>query len=281
MRKALAIDLDGTLLSSSKEIAAETLSAILELADQGYLVILSTARPVRAVKLALPDWFEEFYWVTCNGAWILRNGQVIHRTEIPFDETSNLAQELIYRGLWVQIEAEDTFYSDREPMPGFVGEYKPLSEYKVGDACKILVSVASDSEISQVRVLLPVHLSMVVTDGGGLIQIARRECGKLNAVKRILEKESIEFENLIAFGDDNNDIDLLDAAGFGVAMENATREVLEIADYVTKSNEEDGVEVEVGKTTYYCLECALQKGYAFSKEEKGERIITFFPEPDY
>lgn len=47
------------------------------------------------------------------------------------------------------------------------------------------------------------------------------------------------------------------------------------------TNEEDGVEVEQGKTTYYCVECALQKGYAYSKEEKGETIITFFPEPDY
>jgi hydroxymethylpyrimidine pyrophosphatase-like HAD family hydrolase len=51
LRKALAIDLDGTLLSSSKEIGAETLSTIRKLADQGYLVIVSTARPVRAVKL--------------------------------------------------------------------------------------------------------------------------------------------------------------------------------------------------------------------------------------
>ncbi|MFC2041362.1 hypothetical protein ACFLTY_03455 [Chloroflexota bacterium] len=42
-------------------------------------------------------------------------------------------------------------------------------------------------------------------------------------------------------------------------------------------DEEEGVEVEAGKTTYYCVECALKKGYAYYKEEKGERTLTFFP----
>jgi hypothetical protein len=45
-------------------------------------------------------------------------------------------------------------------------------------------------------------------------------------------------------------------------------------------NEEGGVEVEKGKAVHYCVECALKKGYAHYKEDKGERILTFFPEPD-
>jgi len=46
-------------------------------------------------------------------------------------------------------------------------------------------------------------------------------------------------------------------------------------------DEEDGIEVEKGKIVHYCVECALQKGYAYYKEEKGERILTFFPKPEY
>ena len=46
------------------------------------------------------------------------------------------------------------------------------------------------------------------------------------------------------------------------------------------TNEEDGVEVEKGKTVHYCIKCALEKGYARYKDEKGERILTFFSEPD-
>lgn len=46
-------------------------------------------------------------------------------------------------------------------------------------------------------------------------------------------------------------------------------------------DEENGIEVESGKTMHYCVECALQKGYAYYKVEKNERILTFFPEPNY
>jgi len=45
--------------------------------------------------------------------------------------------------------------------------------------------------------------------------------------------------------------------------------------------EEDGIEVEKGKTVHYCAECALQKGYAYYKEERTERILTFFPQAEY
>ena len=45
-------------------------------------------------------------------------------------------------------------------------------------------------------------------------------------------------------------------------------------------DEKDGVEVEKGETVHYCINCALEKGYAYYKEQKGERILTFFPEPD-
>ncbi len=46
-------------------------------------------------------------------------------------------------------------------------------------------------------------------------------------------------------------------------------------------DEEKGVEVKKGQTVYYCVECALKKGYAHYREEKGEKILTFFPEPEY
>lgn len=46
-------------------------------------------------------------------------------------------------------------------------------------------------------------------------------------------------------------------------------------------DEEKGVEMEKGQTVSYCVDCALKKGYAHYKEEKGEKILTFFPEPEY
>jgi len=241
MARVLAIDLDGTLLSSRGEAFPDALARIRELSSRGWLVIICTARPVRAVKLLLPDGFGEDYWATCNGAWIVEQGVVVARTEMPFRETARLVENLLARGLWVQVEANDTLYSDRQPVPGFVGEYRPLWEYGGSDACKVLVNVSTSSQIREVSELLPDHLSMVVTDGATLVQVAHRDCTKLNAVGRICSMEGLGLEDVVAFGDDHNDTELIRAAGLGVAMANAAPAVLEVADRVAGSNDENGV----------------------------------------
>jgi hydroxymethylpyrimidine pyrophosphatase-like HAD family hydrolase len=88
---------------------------------------------------------------------------------------------------------------------------------------------------------MPAECAYVVTDGGRLVQIAHRECNKLNGVKVVLDREGIELDRVIAFGDDRNDIPLVMGAGCGVAMGNAIEELQKVADCITASNDEDGV----------------------------------------
>ena len=76
-RTAVAIDLDGTLLDSSRSIGQLSLEMIGKVLQQGWVVIISTARPVRGIRQAVPQWFGDFYWVACNGAWMLKNEQII------------------------------------------------------------------------------------------------------------------------------------------------------------------------------------------------------------
>ena len=144
-------------------------------------------------------------------------------------------------GLKVRIEANDTFYIDSLAEPSSDGTVMPLREYQGHDACKILARVDSDEQIALIRTNLDDHLSMVVTDGDTLVQVARKDCGKLNAVQAVLSMEGLGLQDLLAFGDDNNDTDLLRAAGVGIAMANGTPGALSAADYVTKSNDENGV----------------------------------------
>lgn len=239
--KAISLDLDGTLLSSAKTISGESLQTIRELHEKRCLIIISTARPLRAVSCQLPEWFRSFYWITCNGAWILRDGAVLVRNEIPHDEVRSLVNSLTQHGLWAQIEADDTYYSDKPPLFGFPADCPPLSAFKTGNACKLLVTLSSAGELDALRRLMPDTLSWVVTNDGALAQISRRDCGKLEAVRQVLTLEGTPMNTLIAFGDDNNDTELIRAAGLGVAMRNATPEVLDAADHVTASNDDDGV----------------------------------------
>ncbi|MBG7616863.1 MAG: hypothetical protein IZT57_00630 [Chloroflexi bacterium] len=65
----------------------------------------------------------------------------------------------------------------------------------------------------------------------------------------------------------------------GVTCEKCSKVILYPERYLA-TDEEKGVEVDKGKTVHYCVECALEKGYAHYKEAKGEKILTFFPEPE-
>jgi 5-amino-6-(5-phospho-D-ribitylamino)uracil phosphatase len=240
VRRAIAIDLDGTLLDSARGIGALSLRMIERAASLGWVIIISTARPVRAIKLALPEMFRDFYWAACNGAWVLRAGEIIRRTEIPGQTARRLVAALGGQRLRVLVEAEDRMFAN-QALPAGWGECYPLEQFRDANVCKVLVDIRSPEELDTIRRVIPPECAYVVTDGGELAQIAHQECNKLNAVKFILDREGVALSETIAFGDDNNDIELVQAVGCGVAMGNATARLKAIADHVTLTNDEDGV----------------------------------------
>ncbi|MCL2548660.1 MAG: HAD family hydrolase, partial [Symbiobacteriaceae bacterium] len=92
--------------------------------------------------------------------------------------------------------------------------------------------------------LITQHLSMemyLVVDRVGFAMIMHREATKAAAVAELARIWGIDAADIVAFGDDLNDIDMLNHAGVGVAMGNAVEEVKAIADYICPSNEEDGL----------------------------------------
>ena len=80
-----------------------------------------------------------------------------------------------------------------------------------------------------------------VTGGGHNLEISQKTASKGNALRMFAERMGVDVAQTMAFGDTQNDISMIRAAGFGVAMGNATEDVKEAADYVTRTNEEDGV----------------------------------------
>lgn len=238
---AIAVDLDGTLLNSQRMLSARNSAVILKAAELGWTVIISTARPVRTIKLALPATFHCFYWAACNGAWLLKDGRILQRREIPHEMANRLISLLASRQRHFAVEADDLFFTDCAVPPGFIGDFYPLAKLGHRDACKIIVKVASKDEARSVQEMLPENCVAVITDNGSLVQVSHAHGNKLAAVACALEQEGVALENTIAFGDDNNDISLLEAVGCGVAMGNGTAELKAVADHVGLTNDEDGV----------------------------------------
>jgi Cof subfamily protein (haloacid dehalogenase superfamily) len=240
-KKAIIIDLDGTLLNSKKQVSDYDISMINKCQNEKNVIIIATARPYRTVISRLPGDFLPSYYVLCNGAWIINSGKIVFRHEIEKEIVELVCKDLKKNNYNPMIEANDTFFADGSNESWFEGDIKRFDEYPAISACKILVYCKDGLEESKIKSIVPEDLTYVITDNRTLLQISAKNCTKVTACEEILKLENIEWENTYAFGDDNNDIPVFKRCGFPIAMKNATEELKTIAKYVTDTNDNSGV----------------------------------------
>ena len=240
-KKAIIIDLDGTLLNSKKQVSDYDISMINECQKENDVIIIATARPYRTVISRLPDGFLPSYYVLCNGAWIIKSGKIVFRHEMERQLVELVCKDLKLNGYNPMIEADDAFFADGSNESWFEGDIKRFDEYPAISACKILVYCKDGLEEAKIKSIVPEELTYVITDNGTLLQISAKNCTKVTACAEILKKEDIEWENTYAFGDDNNDIPVFKRCGFPIAMKNATEELKTISKWITDTNDNNGV----------------------------------------
>ncbi|MGG2065540.1 HAD family hydrolase [Bacillus sp. S14(2024)] len=247
--QGIVLDLDGTLLNSKKEVSKRNVQAILECYRQGITVIFATARPPRSVKAFLPQELQEIGAIVYyNGALIIDNTSE-YRQHYPIEST--VTNEIIeyviahHSEACLSIESEDTWYSNKtldysKAMNAVVNPIVvSLDDLKIIKASKLLITQYPYYE--KLHKQFEHRVSTVCTDSGTLIQIMAKDVSKKQAIMDICVQNHIPMNNIMAFGDDWNDLDLFHACGFPIAMENAIHELKEMAYFVTNSNDEDGV----------------------------------------
>ncbi len=241
MKKAVIIDLDGTLFNNHRAVSDVNRAVLRRCRELGILIIIATARPLRTVMHCIPAETYDDYIVLCNGAWIVRRSKVLLRNELPPAVVKTLVEKLLLLGYAPAIEANDCFYTDGKLAHGFIDSYFPLHSYSDVAACKVLAYVENGVDAQRVARALGADVSYVITDNNTLLQISAPDCSKLSACITILQAEGISLAGTYAFGDDNNDISLFEAVGCGIAMANGTSALQGVAKYITESNENDGV----------------------------------------
>jgi Cof subfamily protein (haloacid dehalogenase superfamily) len=246
-RKAIIIDLDGTLFNSNKEISEFNSSRLRECNELNHITIIATARPLRTVINRIPGDFKLFYIVLCNGAWIIKDNQLIHRDEICAADVKRICNELSRAGYYPMIEANDTFFSDDKEKSWLEGKIFPFSEYNCIDACKILVFRADGIDETEIDRIIADDFTKVITDRGTLLQISKKGCTKVSACEVILQMEGIDWKDTFAFGDDTNDLPIFRKAEYPIAMGNASEELKSEAKWITGTNDENGVGMAIDR----------------------------------
>ena len=268
--KMIAVDLDETLLDSNKVFTEYSRRVIREALEQGIIVLPATGRPASGVPRELMEFPGIRYALTSNGARVLdlQEGKVLYERLIPFEQGKKLLEilkkfdallEIYYEGIGYA-GAEDlkriVQYMPSAPMAQYVvNTRRPVEdvwemycrEHRPTDKIQALFADLDEKEkaFAEVREKLPeIEICGALWNN---LEANQKEARKGIALIRLGEILEIPAENIMACGDGSNDIEMIREAGFGVAMSNAIDEVKAAADYVTLSNDEDGVAKAIEK----------------------------------
>lgn len=266
MIKLLALDMDGTLLDDQKEIPQAHIETIHQAIEVGVKLVLCTGRPLVGVK----PYYEKLGLSQENEYIIVDNGCAIHQTSdwslVDWRELSSEDVGYLY-SLAQQSDVQLTLFDEERYL--VVGE-KP-SPTVTHDASLVFTTPTEisleDASSGRHRMFQAMFLGtpdqvdafeeafapeLIQHFSGVRSQPVIYEAmpmgvTKAFALERLAEKLGIQAEEIMAIGDANNDIEMLQFAGIGVAMGNASDYVKSLADAVTDSNEENGVATAVAK----------------------------------
>lgn len=263
MYKLIAIDMDGTLLKEDKTISRETFKAIEKATDKGIKVILATGRPLEGIKPYLKKlnlMKDNDYALVFNGALVQNTStdEIIVRNTLKGSDYKYLYE--ISKSLNVNIHA----FSKEGCITPKLSKYTEVEGNinKIPITIKAVEDVDNDEYIMKVMMIdepeildkainaLPKELYekyTVVRSTPYFLEFLNKSSNKGEGVKALANVLNIKREEVMCIGDAGNDLHMLEYAGLGVAMGNAYEEAKEVADFVTKTNEEDGVAYAITK----------------------------------
>jgi 5-amino-6-(5-phospho-D-ribitylamino)uracil phosphatase len=252
--RLVALDVDGTLLRPDKSISPRVARAIAS-ASARVPVVLASARPPRSLRAIHEALGLGSLQVNYNGAmvWDRIAERVVSHSPMDAARCAQVVSEArsLVDYAVLSVEHADRWYTDRLDaryttetgrlfQPDFVG---PLSEFAALGATKLMFH-AEPADIFRLRCALePVHrghVAFIQTDPD-LLQLMDARVSKWITLKRLAESLGVAPGNILAVGDNENDIEMIRHAGIGVAMANGSPEALAAADWIAPSNADDGV----------------------------------------
>jgi Cof subfamily protein (haloacid dehalogenase superfamily) len=239
----LAIDLDDTLLRSDHTISPRTLASLRRWQDAGHHIVIATGRPTRSIAESLPADLARVPWITYNGAHIYLDGECVYHNLIPADATHTIVEAILTAlpDCTLGLEIDDVLYLNRtidRPSPFEVAD---LLTVAVQPASKILFFHQDFSVLDSLLKELPPVARAMLSVKYNLVQILAAQADKAEALRHLVAQWGCTLAEVVAFGDDVNDVDMVRDSGLGVAVANAVPEVLAVANRITLSNDEDGV----------------------------------------
>ncbi len=254
----VAVDMDGTLLHNDKSISDYTINVLRKIVEKGILLVPASGRPLNGMKAAVLNNVKGIKYAICsNGAMLMdvQKEKSISETGIPTEKALEALTYLEQFPVAVYVHTdkgtfraegwEKTGLSEKYPYIRFSeGNVKNLREFLRTSGVNVMKmgAFALTDELAQ-KLLekgSPIPGIAFLRTGDGIIELNSTNASKGNSLYILCEKLGIQLENVLAIGDNENDISMLQAAGISAAMGNAEDDVKQAAKFVAGNNEEDG-----------------------------------------
>lgn len=289
--KLLAIDIDGTLLNPQRQVAPRTLEAIQAAQQAGITVTLATARRYYNSMSIAAELGIAIPLIVCDGALIIQHpgGAVVH-TQLLSAAVAQQAVEIIAgHGLQPVVHhikdgVEETWTGfgefDNEWVAAYFTAFPESSlrrmHYEIcctgqPDPLRVVVFASQEAVYGLIPEISALDCSWNLTKRGSYgcaeLAVMGRGCSKASGVAALAHHLDIPLEQVMAIGDNLNDVEMLQAVGWGVAMGQAPDAVKAIAHAVTASNAEDGVALAIER---YALAAPRRAAQAASNSFRRE-----------
>ncbi|WP_162341706.1 Cof-type HAD-IIB family hydrolase [Cyclobacterium salsum] len=264
--KAICTDIDGTLLDKNRELSRRTRQAFAALPSD-FPVILASSRMPSAMTHLLRDLKRENNPLVCyNGGYVLPGTlekNALSSVWIAPEVCQKVIEQTVNTSIHVSLYSEDKWYAPK--MDPWTEKEEKATKVKArlrendqviaawkksqSGAHKVMC-MGTASEIRELYQHLQGELSAVLhlyRSKDTYLEIAPKAISKATGLREIIAGFGISMDEVMAFGDNYNDIDLLASVGLGIAVENARDEVKEVANEITAGNKADGVALSIEK----------------------------------
>lgn len=254
----IVLDLDGTLTNSQKEISPKTKQALIRIQKAGKKVVLASGRPTPGI-VGLADELEldryGGYILAFNGGRIINysTNEVVYNRTIPVQLVPDIYQAVLQENVRIMTytESEIILGNGKDRYCELESKINGIPLRKVEDFVSFVDFPVNKFLLTEdPERIVEVQTAMREKFGWDLnifrsepffLELMPQSIDKAYSLERLLEHLGINRAQLICCGDGYNDKSMVHFAGLGVAMENAQPEVKEVADYITASNDEDGI----------------------------------------
>jgi hypothetical protein len=263
MIKVIALDIDGTLFNAHEDIMPLTRKMLMKAHQEGITLILASGRSIHglhslASRLDFP--LENTVFIGYNGASIVEAStqKILYQSIIDQDLAVSILQSTRQHPVTVMIPVGDEIWveEDQNPLVQYEAQTENLKLRLAQDISKlslypIKIMIASDkANLKAYYDQLPKALhdqAIFGRSGDVYIDVTNLGCDKGSALKRFCELKEFDPSEVIAFGDNYNDLSMIAYAAYGIAMGNAEEDLKKVAHEVTLTNNEDGIGIWLQK----------------------------------